>query len=229
MASQQDIDLPDGSVEFDAWAETPRDAARLQRQLAGQVITDDRFDAVRRVAGIDAGFPGDGALTRVAVVVMSYPGLVEQERVVLESPTRFPYVPGLLSFREVPAMLEALSKLSRPPDIVLCDGHGLAHPRRFGSACHLGVLSGLPTVGVAKSKLCGSFSEPAVERGAWSTLTHNGEAVGAVVRTRSKVSPVFVSTGHGVSLASAIDLVLDCAPRFKLPEPIRAADRLASG
>jgi deoxyribonuclease V len=207
------------AAERNDWDLTPREAAQRQRELAGQVLEVDRFSAIRRIAGIDAGFPDDGAVTRVAEVV---------EAVVVEAPTRFPYVPGLLSFREVPVMLEALERLARAPDIVLVDGHGRAHPRRFGSACHLGVLCGIPSVGVGKSRLCGSHDEPDLERGAWTSLVHNDEAIGAVVRTRRKVSPVYVSVGHGVSLPSAIDLVLDCAPRFRLPEPIRAADKLAS-
>lgn len=216
------------NVEPVQWNLTPREAARLQRELAGRVLAEDRFGAVRRIAGIDAGFPDDGQTTRVAVVVMSYPGLEHLEEVVVEEPTQFPYVPGLLSFREVPVMLQAIARLSRPPDIILCDGHGRAHPRRFGSASHLGLLSGIASVGVGKSRLCGTFNEPADERGAWSPLEHNGDRIGAVVRTRRKVSPVFVSIGHAVSLASAVDLVVDCAPRFRLPEPIRAADKLAS-
>ncbi|MCB1747487.1 MAG: deoxyribonuclease V [Gammaproteobacteria bacterium] len=216
------------AAEGDDWDLAPRDAAQRQRELAGQVVEADRFSAVRRIAGIDAGFPDDGQVTRVAVVVMSYPGLEVVEEVVVEAPTRFPYVPGLLSFREVPVMLEALARLARSPDILLVDGHGRAHPRRFGSACHLGVLCGIPSVGVGKSRLCGSHDEPDLERGAWTPLTHNEEAIGAVVRTRRKVSPVYVSVGHGVSLPSAIDLVLDCAPRYRLPEPIRAADKLAT-
>ncbi|MEQ8231481.1 MAG: deoxyribonuclease V [Gammaproteobacteria bacterium] len=210
------------------WDLTPREAAQRQRELAGQVVAVDRFSAIRRIAGIDAAFPDDGEVTRVAVVVMSYPGLEQLDSVVLEQPTRFPYVPGLLSFREVPAMLAALARLTRTPDVILCDGHGRAHPRRFGSACHLGLLSGIPTIGVGKSRLCGMHEDPDIERGAHTPLLHNDETIGAVVRTRRKVSPVYVSVGHGVTLESAIDLVLDCAPRFRLPEPIRAADRLAS-
>lgn len=206
---------------------TPREAVALQRELADRVVTEDRFGAIRRVAGIDASFPDDGATTRVAVVVMSYPGLETLDQVVISRPTRFPYVPGLLSFREVPAMIEALERLPREPDVVLCDGQGRAHPRRFGSACHLGLLTGLPAVGVAKSRLCGAFAAPGEERGEWSPLEDKGERIGAVVRTRRRVNPVFVSTGHAISLDSAIDLVIDCAPRFRLPQPIRAADRLA--
>jgi deoxyribonuclease V len=209
------------------WELTPRQAAARQRELASQIVTEDRFSAVRRIAGIDAGFPQSGQLTRVAVVVMSYPGLEVLEEVVIERPTRFPYVPGLLSFREVPVMLEALANLERKPDIILCDGHGRAHPRRFGSASHLGLFSGIPTVGVGKSRLYGSFEAPSEERGHSTSLFVRDEVIGAAVRTRRRVSPVFVSTGHGVSIISAIDLVLDCAPRFRVPEPIRAADKLA--
>lgn len=210
------------------WELTPKEAVALQRQLAGRVIRDDRITAVRRIAGVDAGFPAGGKTTRVALVIMSFPGLEKLEEVVVEEATRFPYVPGLLSFREVPAMLDGLERLTLTPDVILCDGHGIAHPRRFGSASHLGLASGIPTVGVGKSCLVGEYDEPPVERGEWTSLEHKGERIGAVVRTRSKVKPVFVSTGHNVGLASAIDLVLDCAPRFRIPEPIRAADKLAS-
>lgn len=211
------------------WNLTPREAAQRQRELADLVVEEDRFTAIRRVAGIDAGFPHDGQTTRVAVCVLSYPALELVDEVVVERPTVFPYVPGLLSFREVPVMLEAVQRLSRAPDVILCDGHGRAHPRRFGSASHLGLLTGIATVGVGKSRLCGSFVEPGEERGSWTPLQQGSETIGAVVRTRRKVSPVIVSVGHGISLQSAIDLVLDCAPRFRLPEPIRAADKLASG
>lgn len=210
------------------WTADPRTAIALQRELAARVIDSDRFQALRRIAGVDAGFPDGGKTTRVAVVVMSYPALELLEHAVVERPTCFPYVPGLLSFREVPVMLEALEALKHPPDVLLCDGHGRAHPRRFGSACHLGLASGIPSVGIGKSRLVGAYEEPGLERGDWTDLTIESERIGAVVRTRKKVRPVFVSTGHGVGLQSAIDLVLDCAPRFRLPEPIRAADKLAS-
>lgn len=210
------------------WNVAPKAAAALQRELAAAVVTADRHGSIRRIAGLDAGFPHAGRITRVALVVMSYPGLELLEREIVEAPTRFPYVPGLLSFREVPVMLEALRRLARAPDIILVDGHGIAHPRRCGSASHLGLVSGIPTIGVAKRCLVGKYVEPGAERGAWTPLEHHGERIGAVVRTRRKIKPVIVSSGHLVSLASAVDLVLDCAPRFRLPEPIRAADALAS-
>lgn len=211
------------------WDLTPRAAAALQRELAQAVIVADSFGALRRIAGIDAGFPQEGRVTRVALVVMSYPSLEVVEEVIVEQPTRFPYVPGLLSFREVPVMLTALERLSRAPDVVLVDGHGVAHPRRCGSASHLGLVSGLPTIGVGKKCLVGTAAEPDDERGARTPVMHQGERIGALVRTRRKVKPIVVSCGHRVSLDTAIELVLDCAPRYRLPEPVREADRLASG
>jgi deoxyribonuclease V len=137
-------------------------------------------------------------------------------------------VPGYLSFREAPALLAALGRLHRAPDVILCDGQGLAHPRRFGLACHLGVLLDVPTIGVAKSRLIGTHDEPAPRRGARTPLRDAGETIGAVLRTRAGVRPVYVSVGHRVSLETAIAIVLGCAPRFRVPEPVRRADGLAS-
>ena len=142
--------------------------------------------------------------------------------------TRFPYVPGLLSFREAPAALAALGQLKTSPDILLCDGHGLAHPRRFGLACHLGLLSGLPSIGVAKSLLTGEHAPPAQERGAWTPLLDGGEVIGAALRTRPGAKPVYVSIGHRISLESALQVVLRCTGRYRLPETTRQAHRLAS-
>lgn len=199
-----------------------------QRRLAGQVVVDDALPArLGAVAGVDAAFPDAGRTTRAAIVLMSYPGLEPLEQAVAELPTRLPYIPGLLSFRELPAILAALDQLSSAPDLVLCDGQGIAHPRRFGVACHLGVETGLCTIGVGKSRLCGSAREPGQRRGASSALLDRGETIGRVLRTRTGVRPVFVSPGHRVSLKTAARLVLECTPRYRLPEPIRAADRLA--
>ena len=199
-----------------------------QKRMAGKVIKADLAPtSIRTVAGVDAAFPERGRVTRAAVVLMSYPELVWLEQASAEMPTRLPYIPGLLSFREVPAILDALRKLSCEPDLVLCDGQGLAHPRRFGVACHLGVETSLCTIGVAKSRLCGEAEEPGRERGATTALNERGETIGTVLRTRTGVRPVFVSIGHRISLARATELVLNCAPRYRLPEPIRRADRLA--
>ena len=152
---------------------------------------------------------------------------VVEEHVAIRNLT-FPYVPGLLSFRHAPAVLAALRRRARPPDVLMCDGHGLAHPRRFGIACHLGVITGWPTIGCAKSRLVGDHREPAEERGAHAALVHQGRTVGTVLRTRNGVKPVFVSVGHRIDLPSAERLVLACAVRYRHPEPTRLADRLAA-
>ncbi|RRQ22266.1 deoxyribonuclease V [Thiohalobacter thiocyanaticus] len=210
------------------WAVSPALARQIQSELAHEVIREDRLDPVRRVAGADIGFEAGGRVTRAAVVVLDYPGLDVCERLLLRRPTRFPYIPGLLSFREVPALLEALDGLHTPPDLILCDGQGLAHPRRFGLACHLGVLSGIPTIGVAKSRLIGRHIEPGPARGDWAPLYDGDEIIGAALRTRARTRPLFVSIGHRISLTTAIGYVLACAPRYRLPETTRAAHRLAS-
>jgi deoxyribonuclease V len=207
------------------WPRSLAEARQLQERLREQVIAEDDIGAVRRVAGVDAHY-GAGHLW-AAVVVMTFPDLFVIENALIRHPLAFPYVPGLLSFREAPAILEVLHQLSEKPDLLLVDGHGLAHPRRFGLACHVGVLSDVPAIGVAKSRLVGTFEEPGIERGAWAPLVDRGETIGAVLRTRRAVRPVFVSVGHHISLKTAIDLVLRCASRFRLPEPIRSADTLS--
>jgi deoxyribonuclease V len=211
-----------------AWDVAPREAREIQERLCRMVETTDRLDAIDRVAGVDVGFDKSAGLTRAAVAVLSFPGLEPLEQTVITQPTRFPYVPGLLSFREAPAILAALGQLDRLPDVLLCDGQGVAHPRRFGIACHLGVLTDLPRIGVAKKRLVGSHEEPGNTRGDWVPLTHEGEIIGAVLRTRAGVKPIYVSSGHRVSLDTAVDLVMRCTTRYRLPETTRRADRLAS-
>jgi deoxyribonuclease V len=207
------------------WPSSPAQACQLQERLRGQVVAEDKLGIVRTVAGVDAHYRADHVCA--AVVVIGFPNLATVERALVHRPLTFPYVPGLLSFREAPAIIDALGQLSKIPDLLLVDGQGLAHPRRFGLACHLGILAGVPTIGVAKSRLVGTHVEPGIERGAWSPLTDRGETIGAVLRTQRAVRPVFVSIGHRVSLQTATDLVLRCTGRFRLPEPIRAADRLS--
>jgi deoxyribonuclease V len=204
-------------------------ARKVQEALRGRVIREDALGPVRYVAGVDVGFEDNGKTTRAAVAVLEFPALVLCEQAVGRTPTRFPYVPGYLSFRELPAVLRALDRLAGKPDLLLCDGQGLAHPRRFGLACHLGVLTDIPSIGVAKSRLIGTHVEPPLEKGQWVPLIDKGETIGAVVRTRTNVSPLYVSIGHRVSLATAIDYVLDCTTRYRLPETTRQAHRLASG
>ncbi|NEQ88389.1 MAG: deoxyribonuclease V, partial [Moorea sp. SIO2I5] len=170
----------------------------------------------------------DGAISQAAVAVLSFPDLQLRENAIARRPTTFPYVPGFLSFREVPVVLDALEKISIIPDLILCDGQGIAHPRRFGLACHLGVLTDIPTIGVAKSRFIGDHEELPENKGNWQPLSHDGEIIGAVVRTRTGVKPVYVSIGHRISLPTAIDYVLRCTSRYRLPETTRWADQLAS-
>ncbi|HDP89295.1 MAG TPA: deoxyribonuclease V, partial [Thioalkalivibrio sp.] len=161
--------------------------------------------------------------------VLTYPGLEPVVERIARVPTTFPYVPGLLSFREIPAVLAALAQLPALPDLILCDGQGIAHPRRLGIACHLGVLLDVPTIGVAKSRLIGTHAEVPADKGDWVPLLDGKEIIGAVLRTRENVKPLYVSPGHRVSLPTAIDYVMGCVTRYRLPETTRRADRLASG
>jgi deoxyribonuclease V len=212
------------------WPRTLAEARAVQEALRGRVLARDAFDRPECVAGVDVGFERDGRLARAAVVVLDFPALTVREQAVARTPVGFPYVPGYLSFREVPALLAALARLRRPPDLILCDGQGYAHPRRFGLACHLGVLLDIPTIGVAKSRLIGTpRGRLAAAKGSRVPLMDGDEVIGTVLRTRAGVKPLYVSIGHRVSLASAVALVLACCPRYRLPETTRRAHRLASG
>jgi deoxyribonuclease V len=208
---------------------TVEEAIAIQQKLRSEVITEDQLGVVQYVAGVDVGFEESGTITRAAVAVLSFPDLELQEQAIARRPTTFPYVPGFLSFREIPAVLDALEKASLTPDLILCDGQGIAHPRRFGIACHLGVLIDIPTIGVAKSLLIGKYADVPEERGAWKPLVHGRETIGAVLRTRTGVNPVYVSSGHRISLTNAIKYVMECTPKYRLPETTRWADKLASG
>ncbi|GAA3589194.1 deoxyribonuclease V [Kribbella ginsengisoli] len=207
------------------WPTTAAEAIAAQEELRGQVDgigPGPSPDSTRYVAGLDVAYDGDELAA--AIVVLDGQSLVEVDRSIVLGRTGFPYVPGLFAFREIPVLLEALGKLSVTPDLLVCDGQGLAHPRRFGLACHLGVLTGLPTIGVAKNAFVGTFLPPAAERGASSDLVLDGEVVGAVVRTQKAVKPVFVSVGHRVDLATAVAHTLHLTPKYRLPETTRAAD-----
>lgn len=214
-------------VRHHPWDISPKEAIRLQKQLAALVDLSDDVGQVATVAGIDVGIKHDVA--RAAVVVMTFPQLQIVERGLAERPVTFPYVPGLLSFRELPVILEALARLESTPELLICDSQGYAHPRRMGLATHLGILLDHPTIGCAKSRLCGTYREPEEERGSYTWLYDGEERIGAVVRTRTRVRPVFVSVGHRVHLESAIDLILRCGGGYRLPEPTRWAHRFASG
>jgi deoxyribonuclease V len=211
-----------------AWDVTPKEAIAIQENLRGLIMRQDRLGAINMVAGVDVGFEQDGKITRAAVAVLSFPGLETRETAIARRPTSFPYVPGLLSFREVPAILEALSQLETTPDLLMCDGQGMAHPRRVGLACHLGLVCNLPSIGVGKSRLVGENEPVGEERGQRQPLMDGDELIGMVLRTRTGVKPVFVSIGDRVSLERAVDIVLQCTPKYRLPEPIRQAHHLAS-
>ena len=211
------------------WDLTPKEAMALQETLRARVEREDRLGSVRCVCGIDVGFEQGGAVTRAAVVVLSFPALEPVENAVARRKTTFPYIPGLLSFRETPAVLAALGRLKTAPDLLLCDGQGIAHPRRCGLASHIGLAADIPSIGVAKTRLIGADREPPDRRGAWAPLIDAGETIGAVLRTRVGVKPLYVSIGHRVSLATAIRFTLACCTRYRLPETTRHAHRLASG
>jgi len=209
-----------------SWDLTPKEAVTLQRELAGQVERENRLGVVSRVAGVDVSYHARTDRLAAAAVVLDAASLqVMDVQIVLGRPA-FPYVPGLFSFRELPPVLEALGKLATPPDLIVCDGQGIAHPRRFGLACHLGVWTGLPTIGCAKTRLTGTHEMPGERRGSRAPLMDKGEEIGAVLRTRDGVAPVYVSTGHRVDLKTACAWVLRLAPRYRLPETTRIADRL---
>lgn len=206
-----------------SWNLTPKQAVELQRQWAGRVETTDRFEPLHTVCGVDVSYNQADDRFFAAAVVLSFPELKPLRTVTAMRPSPFPYVPGLLSFREIPVLAAALAELDESPDLIVCDGHGLAHPRRFGLACHLGVLYNVPTLGLAKSRLIGEADEPGEPRGAWTWLRHDGDRIGQVVRTRENVAPLFVSPGHRISFATARNLALALCPRWRLPETTRAA------
>jgi len=210
------------------WPLTAEEAIAIQNQLQPEVITEDQLGEVQYVAGVDVGFEDDYAISRAAVAVLSFPDLQLQEQAIARRPTTFPYIPGFLSFREVPVIIDALEKIGTTPDLILCDGQGIAHPRRFGLACHLGVVVDIPTIGVAKSLLVGKHDELSLEKGSWQPLKYRRETVGVVLRSRTGVKPLYVSPGHRISLPTAIDYVLRCTTKYRLPETTRWADKLAS-
>ena len=229
------------------WNVTPAEAREIQEKLRAKWEGEDRLGDIRTVAGLDAAFvlSGSQALKKRSrwtalreanraiggVVVFRFPEMAEIARASAVRPLRFPYVPGFLSFREIPVLLAALAKLKRIPDLLFCDGQGYAHPRRMGLAAHLGILLDRPTIGCAKTILLGTHGDLAQKAGSWAPLTDNkagGERIGAAVRTRDGVNPIYVSQGHRVSLESAIRLTLAVSDGVRIPRPTRAADRFVS-
>jgi deoxyribonuclease V len=211
------------------WDLSPREAAMLQRELAARVRRsgDVREGEVRLIAGSDVAFDKPNGRAVGAVVVLAWPSLEVAEQVTVETPVTFPYVPGLLSFREAPALIPAFERLRLKPDLLMVDGHGYAHPRRFGFACHLGLLLDIPTIGVAKSRLTGVAGTVAGPRGARADVTDDGEVLGSMLRTRQGVRSIYLSVGHRISLAAAERWALACSTRYRVPEPTRLADRRA--
>jgi deoxyribonuclease V len=211
-----------------SWAVTPTEAVAIQERLRHGVRFRDGRRPFRTIGGLDVSYDRRSPWLFAAVVVLRLPDLRLVDTAAVRTRAAFPYVPGLLSFRESPAGLEAWSRLSSRPDCLLCDGHGYAHPRRFGLACHFGLWVDRPTIGVGKSLLVGAHAAPAAARGSMAALFHEEEVVGMAVRTREGAKPVYVSTGHRVTLETAVATVLCCTPRFRIPEPIRQAHALVN-
>ncbi len=209
-----------------SWSVLPAEAIAIQRRLASRVRPTGRVRRLRLVAGADLAFSKDKSTCIAGVVVWDVKLQEVVERQVVRRAVRFPYVPGLLSFREAPALIAALRKISCEPDAFMFDGQGYAHPRRFGLACHVGVQLERPSFGCAKSVLTGKYDMPDEAFGSISPLVDGDECVGMAVRTRQRVKPVYVSVGHRLSLSSAVDITLACCTRYRLPEPTRLADQL---
>ncbi|MFQ5806736.1 MAG: deoxyribonuclease V [Phycisphaerae bacterium] len=210
------------------WPTSPAAAIALQKRLAPRVRLTRVPSGVHLYAGADVAFSPDGSEVIAGVTVWDADSSSVVEQRVVRAPCRFPYVPGLLSFREAPGILAALRKLRTAPQVLLCDAQGLAHPRRFGLACHLGLWLQLPTVGCAKSRLCGDYDEPAIAKGSQTPLRLDDRRVGSVVRTRNRVKPLFVSPGHLCDHDSAVRLTLAATTRYRLPEPTRLAHQLVT-
>ena len=211
------------------WDLSPAEARAIQYQLAERVIAETTFDpsTLRTVAGVDVSVRG--GVARAAVVVLRLADLEPVDAAVDGAPATFPYIPGLLTFREGPIVLRALERLTIWPDLLVFDGQGMAHPRRIGLAAHMGVILDHPSIGCAKSRLIGTHAEPGNDVGDWEPLIDEGEVIGAVVRSRAGVKPLYVSIGHRVDLPTAIDLVLQCTRGYRLPETTRYAHKVAGG
>ncbi len=211
------------------WPHSPAQAIAIQRRLSPRVLRSGKVISPRFIAGVDiaAGRPGD--MAQAAVVVLSYPELAVVATEIAQGEFNFPYIPGLLSFRESPLVVAALEKLTITPDLILVDGQGIAHPRRMGLACHLGLLLAWPTIGCAKSRLCGHHQPPGETPGSFAQLVDGDETIGAALRTRAGVRPVYVSIGHRIDLENAIYWVLELCRGYRLPEPLRLAHLAAGG
>jgi deoxyribonuclease V len=213
-------------VEQHRWNISEMEAIEIQQELARKVIKEDSFDHIRYVAGVDVAYSKTNDNLIAAVVILEPYTLKLVESVVIEETVQFPYIPGLFSFRELPPIIKAFEKIKTIPQLIICDGQGLAHPRRFGLACHLGILYDIPTIGCGKTKLLGNYEEPEQHRGAQSPLIDNCEIIGSVLRTQKNINPIFVSIGHRISLATACHWMLKLSPKYRLPETTRQADQI---
>ena len=220
--------MPVNFIQIHNWNLSTSEARQIQNELAGKVDRNNRIDKIKFIAGIDVGFDLKRKISRSAIAVLSYPELELIEFAKAEIETVFPYIPGLLSFREIPVIIEALKKIKKIPDVILCDGQGIAHPRRFGLACHIGVLTDIPTIGVAKSRLIGEYESLELEKGSMVSLKSGSEIIGKVIRSRTNVKPLFISVGHKVDLDKCLEIVLNCLTKYRLPETTRWAHKLAS-
>jgi deoxyribonuclease V len=203
------------------------EAIEIQQELRGRVSLHAEKAVPKIIAGVDVGYDPQKNMSKAALVIMEEDSMEILRSVIAFDATPFPYVPGLLSFREVPVILKALSCLKTPPDLLFVDGHGIAHPRRLGIAAHVGVLTGLPTIGVAKKRLCGRYEEPGVSKGSVSDLKDKGEKIGTILRSRDKTKPLFISPGHRMDHAGAVAWTQHYLTRYRLPEPTRLADKLS--
>jgi len=208
-------------LNLHSWEVSPHEAIQLQKELKKKISLKKSFNKIKNVAGADVSYYKNKMIA--GVIVFEFPNLKVMERQSFISPVNFPYIPGLLTFREGPSLLEAFKKIKVEPDIILFDGQGIAHPRRMGIATHLGLFLDKPTIGCAKSKLSGNYNALGEEKGSYSFLRERKEIIGAVVRTRKKVKPIFVSPGHKIDLPNSIEIVLKCTDKYKLPVPIREA------
>lgn len=213
----------------DTWPRDLKGARAVQRAMAPRVRLEDDTSRVHTIAGVDTGFEDGGNTARACIAVVRWPDLTPLTSVIGRAPVTFPYIPGYLSFREMPAVLAAVAELAELPDLLLCDGQGIAHPQRFGIAAHLGLWLNRAAIGVGKSRLCGEHEPVGDTKGEAQPLHDRGERIGSVVRSRTGVKPLYVSPGHRVDHQAAVGWVLACTSKYRLPDPIRTADRLASG
>ena len=219
--------LTPAETEYNLHPAHAEEAISIQKELAKKVRIENDFHKLELIAGIDVSYDIQNDISRAVVVLMRRHELKPLKTIIARLPTTFPYVPGLLSFREIPVILKALEQLDEMPDLLMVDGQGIAHPRRLGIAAHLGVLTDMPAIGVAKSLLTGKYEEPGAEKGAQTLLLSKGEKIGTVLRSKEKTNPLFISPGHLIDHDTAVEVTLSCLTHYRLPEPTRIADKIS--